>query len=283
MFRSSRLTSTLGAFVRRWIGLPAVIASTTVFLCGCDALNPAFVNLFPDSNAASTITLPNAPGHVVVALSNQTRLDEHLLEYYLTLPGVNLSEAEVGALIPRVRLQVRITFVDGTFQVIEFIDGSTTLVEPAFSGEADPDLNQNDLNNAVAVCDVALVEVEPGSDIEVFIPVQMIGYELVESTTPGGGPVNEFEPRSSIIPQFWELQVDDVDEDGNTTLQRNIGVRNVPSPVPNVICGSVVIITMTGTLSVPFEIMPNQPSFDQDDEATVAQIGGRYQFNVSVQ
>jgi len=34
---------------------------------------------------------------------------------------------------------------------------------------------------------------------------------------------------------------------------------------------------------VPFQITPDAPSFDQDDEATVAQIGGRYKIMVILQ
>jgi hypothetical protein len=45
----------------------------------------------------------------------------------------------------------------------------------------------------------------------------------------------------------------------------------------------VVVITLEGTLAVPFEITPDEPSFDQDDEVTVAQIGGRYKFVVILQ
>jgi len=115
--------------------------------------------------------------------------------------------------------------------------------------------------------------------------VAMVAYELVETTGVGGDVVNEFEPRSTVIPQFRGLGIDEVDEDDNIVLQRNIGVRDVPSPTPNVICGSVVVITVQGTLTVPFldAVSPDAPSFDQDDEATVAQIGGRYQFIVTVQ
>lgn len=138
----------------------------------------------------------------------------------------------------------------------------------------------------MVLCDVAAVQVEPGSNIEVFIPVELFQYQLIESTTTGGGTVfTQFEQRGTIAPQFRSLQVDDVDADGNIILQRNIGVRNVPSPTPNLICGSVVAITMQGTLTVPFlaVVSPNTPSFDQDDQSTVARIGGRYQFVVTVQ
>lgn len=275
--------STLRVRTRRGFWLPLVFPGLAVLLCGgCDALNPAFVNLFAIEDSPSLATLPNAPGHVVVAVSNQTDIDERLLDFLL--PKLNLTAAEVQALRPRIRMQVRITYVDGTFQTVEFIDGSSNLVDPAFDAVSVPDLNQNALNNAVVLCDVARVELEPGTNVEVFLPVEIIQFELVESTGTGGNTVVTFEQRGTITPVFWGLQVDDVDENGNT-LQRNIGIRDVPAPTPSVICGSVVVFTIQGTLAVPFldVVSPDAPSVDQDDQATVARIGGRYQFIVTVQ
>ena len=280
----SCLASTLRPFGRRPVSLPLAFCGLGVFLCGCNAFNPAFLDLFAAGGTSSFATLPNAPGHVVIGLSNQTDIDERLLNFLLA--KLDLSEAEAQALRPRIRMRVRITYVDGTFQTVEFIDGSSDLVDPDFDAQAFPDLNQNDLNNAVVLCDVASVEVEPGTNVEVFIPVELIQYELVESTTTGGGTVfTEFERRGALAPVFWPIQVDEVDEDGNVTLQRNVGVRDVPSPTPNVICGSVVVITVKGTLAVPFldVVSPDIPSLDQDDLATVSRIGGRYEFIVTVQ
>jgi hypothetical protein len=47
-----------------------------------------------------------------------------------------------------------------------------------------------------------------------------------------------------------------------------------------------VAVVVDGVLSVPFlQGVPGNdaPSFDIDDEATVASIGGRFEFRVSVQ
>ncbi len=252
------------------------------FLCSCEALNPSFVALFPSSNQAALQTLPNPPGHVVVGLSNQAELDERLIAYLRTLiPG--LTDDQASQLRPRIRMRVRITYIDGTFLTVEFIDGSR-VVDPAFASQAVPDLNQNDLNNAVVLCDVASVEVEPGSSVEAFIPVEILQFQLVETTTPGGAVDPEFEQRGALPPQFIPLEVDTVDEDGNVVLQQNIGVRDVPSPVPGVICGSIVVFTISGVLTVPFlEEASTKPSFDIDDEVTEAGIGGRYEFIVTVQ
>ncbi len=276
------LNRTLGIPARnRWVLLG--VAGLGIFVCGCSAFNPSFVSLFDPTGTSSAGTVPNAPGHVVVAVSNQTVLDDRLRNYLL--PQLNLSEAEAQALRPRIRMRVRITYIDGSFLTIEFIDGSPNLIDPDFDAQAFADLNQNDLNNSVALCDVASVQLEPGTSVEVFLPVEILEFQLVETSGPGGEINTTFELRSSIQPQFWPLEVDQVDEDNNVTLQQNIGARDVPSPTPNVICGSIVVFTVSGTLTVPFldEVRPNDPSYDLDDAATEATIGGRYEFIVTVQ
>jgi hypothetical protein len=166
---------------------------------------------------------------------------------------------------------MRITFVDGTFQTVEMVSGSRSFVESSFNAEAVPDLNQNDLTNVVVQCDVAQVGLEPGSNIEVFIPVGLQGYELVETENDVGVTSRTFEPRQRLVPQFRALAVDDVN------------ARDQLTATTNVVCGSVVAINMNGVLSVPFRIPEEDgPSFDQDDEQTVASIGGRYEFRVTV-
>ena len=276
----SCLTSTRRPLGRRWL---LALCATGMLACACTAFNPAFVNLFSSGGTSGFATLPNAPGHVVVALANQTEIDERLLSFLA--PKLNLTDAQKRALRPRIRMRLRVTYIDGTFQTLEFIEGSRNLVDPTFDAQAFPDLNQNDLNNAVVLCDVARVEVEPGTSIEVFIPVELLQYQLVETTSVGGGVTSGFQPRGTLLPQFRTLRTDDVDADGNVTLQRNIGVRDVPSPTPNVICGSVVAITVKGTLAVPFldVVSADKPSYDIDDAATVARIGGRFEFIVTVQ
>jgi len=266
---------------RRWNILSAAIGA---FVCGCNAFNPAFVDLISPSEGSSLVTLTNPPGHVVITVINRTIVDEQLLNY-LQPQLVGLTDDELRQLHPRIRMRIRVTFVDGTFQVIEFVTGSSALVDPDFDTESVPDLNQNDRDNAVVLCDVARVELEPGTNVEVFVPVEIQQWELVETNNPQGGVDQEFQLRGQIPPQFRILQVDDVDEDGNVILRRNMGVRDVPSPIPNLICGSVVAILVDGVLSVPFleEANTSDPSFDTNDEQTTAGIGGRYEFGVSVQ
>ena len=80
------------------------------------------------------------------------------------------------------------------------------------------------------------------------------------------------------------LEADETDVDGNVILRRNIGVRDVPSPAINPLCGSVITIVVDGVLSVPFlDEVTDAPSYDRDDVATQATIGGRYEFRVAVQ
>jgi hypothetical protein len=75
-----------------------------------------------------------------------------------------------------------------------------------------------------------------------------------------------------------------VDEDGNTILRRNVGIRDTATPVAGLVCGSVVALVIDGVLTVPFlDTVSDDPSYDVDDEATVAGIGGRYELRVSVQ
>ncbi len=255
--------STFRFLRRRGIGWWLAISCPAVFICGC--------------NTGTTIS--NAPGHVVVAFNNQTDIDEKLLNY---LASVGL---DASSMLPRVRVDVRITFTDQSFTIVEFVTGSENLVEPDYAAQASTDLDQPPLNNFVGNCDVARVELDPGASAEIYIPAEIIQYQLVETTSQGGQTVTDFEQRGVINPAFRPLQVDETDDRGHVTLRRNIGVRDVLSPVPDVICGSNVVITVNGTLTVPFldPVSQDVPSVDQDDEETNAQIGGRFEFNVSVQ
>ena len=261
-------------------------------LTGCGAFNPAFLSTFVPGGGAQFATLDNAPGHVVIVFVNNAEVDERLLAFLESPEGGNLSltEAEKRELRPRIRLRVQVTFTDdddndGQLDTLELelIDGSSKLVDQNFDAQATPDLNQNDLNNVVVVCDVAGVRVDVAS-IEVFVPVELIAFQLVETTTGGGGLTTDFQPRTRTPPRFIPLSGDVVDDDNTVLIQGNIGLRDAPSPVVSPLCGSVIGITLNGVLSVPF--LPagdGVPSFDQDDATTIAQIGGRFEFRVSVQ
>lgn len=254
---------------------------------GCDSLNPAFVNLLDPTGSSGLTSLDNAPGHVVITFINNAEVDERLLAHLESAEGGNLvlTDAEKRALRPRLRLRVRVEFTDNSFLVIEFIDGSVTLVDQSFAAESRPELNQNDLNNIVVLCDVQRVSLETGSEIQVFMPVELTAFELVETTNAGGGLIGRtFEARERIPPGFRTLRVDDLDENNNVELRRNIDVRDFPSDVNNPICGSVIAFAVRGTLSVPFLAGESDlPSYDRDDATTEATIGGRFEFVVSVQ
>ena len=250
---------------------------------GCDAFNPAFVNLVAPNAAAVYATVPNAPGYVVVAVQNNVTFDGFLLSW-LQSQGLVLTPAEAQHLRARMRFRLRITFTDTTSQVVEFITGTPGIVDPDDADQAETDLDQNTLNNVVVRCDVASVQLEPGTNIEVYIPSPLEQWELVEIRV-GDDVGTEPQLRGTIPPQFRGLQVDDVDEDGNVVLRRNIDTRDVLSPTTNVICGAVVAVVVDGVLTVPFfeEAGTGNPSFDINDENTVAGIGGRYEFRVGVE
>ncbi len=272
---SGRVTARLPAG-----GLRVFICCLGLGLGGCDAFSPAFTNLLDPAGTAGFATLANAPGHVVITFVNNADVDERVVNFLDGIGGFadDLTDAQKRALNPRFRLRVRVTFTDGTFQLVEFLDGSADLVDPTFVAESEPDLNQNNLNTVVVVCGVARVDiVDP---IQVFVPVMWTVFDFVDPTglNPGFFRVGRQE-----TPRFVTLQVDDVDEDLNTLLQRNIGIRDAPGPVDDPLCGSVVAIVVNGVLSVPFFAQGGgTPGFDILDARSAASLGGRYEFRVTL-
>lgn len=252
---------------------------------GCGAFNSGFVNLFDPAGTGVLSTTDNAPGHVVIQLVNNATVDERLLAYLESAAGGNLvlTDAEKLDLHPRIRMRTRVTFTDGSTQTIEFVNGSSKLVEARFSGIAEPDLAGNTLSNAVVLCDVASVELAPGSDVEVFIPVLVTTFEAVPITNEAGLILSfAFLARDTVAPSFQPLRVDIVDQDGNIIIVQNLGTRDVPSPVFDIVCGSVITIVIDGVLSIPFLAAGGgAPSFDQDDTGLAASLGGRYRISVT--
>ena len=253
-------------------------------LTTCDAFNPGFVALLDTGGTLATV--PNAPGHVVETFVNNAEVDERLIAFLESAQGgsLTLTPVERRALRPRVRVPVLITFTDGTRQSFEFVSGTTSLVEAGFDAESEPDLNENNLDNVVVICDVANVEVDPGNPISVFVPVEITAWQRTEIENDAGGTDVIFDPVDTDPPQFRVLQVDLLTAEGEVDTRRNVGVRDVPSPVDNPFCGSVIAITLNGVLSVPFlEGVDDTPSYDVGDIEQEAGIGGRYEFIVSVQ
>ena len=264
-----------------WIGVLALAAG-----CG-GVFNAAFLDLVDSSGSSATIS--NSTGHVVIAFVNNAEVDERLITYLTSTGGLDLSDAETRALRPRVRLRLQVTFssrnaddtpVTNTF---EMISGSKSLIDSNYDAQAFADLNQNDLENVVVLCDVDRVEILPGSSVEVFIPVQLTEWAFRDIENTEGGVTRIAEVQQRINPQFRPLEVDALDADGNVTTRANIGVRDMPGPVVNPGCGSVVALTMSGVLSVPFlDQVDDNPSYDVGDLATVASVGGRYEMQLSV-
>jgi hypothetical protein len=248
-------------------------------VAGCDALNPAFVEVVfpPDSAPVQNQTADNPTGHVPVFFISNARFDGALLEYMET-QGLDVSDPDLR---PRIRVQVTVEFTDGSSRIMEFLDGSRISQSAVVvEGETEvavvpPDLARPSLNNQVAQCDVSTVVVTQGS-IEVYIPVFWAEFEQVEIQDVG----IEIRVVETFPPQFYVLQVDDVDERGNTTTLRNIGIRDVPGPILSLTCGSVVLYSLEGTLQVPF--VGGFPGYFQDNEAIIAAFPGRFAVKTQV-
>jgi len=280
-------------WAKRWLRVGAAVVVMTAPLWGaaCSALNPAFVDTLAfvdqDSIIASS-TLENAPGHIPVLLINNAIFSPELLAYMeRVLPSSIPDEANLR---PRIRLTVAVTFTDGNTTTFEFLDG-TPLIEGSLNVD-DPDfelpdlivpedLLTNDLDNAVALCDVSLVTID--GLIEMFVPVHLKEITVDEA---GQGA----EPTRQLVnvtePQFQPLLVDEVDENGTVVVLRNFGVRNIPAPATNLLCGSVVAIVLNGVLSVPFvvdEIGETVPGFLDTDVGSQTSIPGRFDLLLTLQ
>jgi hypothetical protein len=151
------------------------------WLAGCGALNPAFVDVLDPTGSSASIAV--APGHVVIAFSNNATIDERIISYLESDDGGNLilTNAEKRSLRPLIRFRVLVTYTDGSRQIIEFLSGSR-IVEPFYAGIAARDLDVPDLTNVVALCDVARVEFLPGAPIEVYVPTIIARFRFVAPT-----------------------------------------------------------------------------------------------------
>lgn len=255
------------------LGVSTLLA---IGVAGCGAFSSGFTALIDPSGVTSGATLGNPPGHLVITLVNNAEVDERLLTYLQT-QGLVIPPEELGSIRPRIRFRVRVTYVDGQEAEVELVSGSRELVDPEFDSTTEPDLNSNDLFNFVVICDVARVEVV--QPVEVFVPVELQTVQFVE---PTGTEQGFFRPVGEIPPQFQALLTDLVDDDLNTILQRNIGIRDQAAPADTPRCGAVVGIVVSGSLSVPF-LGTGIPGFDLADPQSAASVGGRYEFRVTVQ
>jgi hypothetical protein len=269
----------------RWTLLSVVFGGAAFYMgCGSSVFTPAFVDLVDDSGESASVD--PAEGFVVLSFVNNAEVSERLVTYLASADGggLVLTDAEKRALRPRIRFRVEVTYTNGSTKFIEFISGSSKLIEAGYDATAFADLNQNDLNNEVLLCGVESITLDADRPVEVFMPVEMSQYRQVETTDDQGAVIINYQLQGVTVPQFRPLVVDTVDEDGNTILQSNIGVRDTAAPVTNPACGSVVAIVLNGVLTAPFltDVDPG-PSYDINDAQTVASIGGRYEFAVSIQ
>ncbi len=278
---------------KRLLRAGAGVVAMTALLWGaaCSALNPAFVDTLAfvdqDSIIASS-TLPNSPGHIPVILINNTVFSPELLAFLeRSQPG---SVPDDENLRPRIRFRVRVTFTDGNTTTIEFVDGSQLVQGDPIVGdpdfELDPlilprDLTENALTNAVVLCNEALVTLD--GLIEMYIPVN-----LKEITIPLAGIVGN--PVRQLVtitrPRFVPLLVDEVDVNGTVTVVRNFGVRDIPAPATNLLCGTVVAIVLNGTMTMPFVVDNNGetvPGFLDTEGASQASIPGRFDLVLTLQ
>lgn len=267
---------------------------------GCSSLfNQSFINLIaepvPDaSGVVPNITIDNAPGHVVVVFINNTRFDQRLINYLSSI-GVDTSDENLR---PRVRVRTDIRYANGNTATLEFIDGSDIIQASVVTGEGTQtnpnpprDLTENDLTNVVAICDVSIVQPGGGIDsgetsVEVFVPAFQKVITVTESDVVGGGVTIVLrELESTIPPQFVPLQPDDVDANNNVTVSRNLDIRDVPVPATNLLCGTVVGFTLSGTLELPFvqdELGAFVPGYLDTDATAEAAVPGRFDFTTTV-
>jgi len=251
-------------------------------LAGCDALNPSFVEvMLPAERIPPQVQVTDNPrGHVPVFFVSNARYDGALLQY-MANQGLDVSDANLR---PRVRVQVQVSFSDGTSRVLEFLDGaqisqSATLIEDETEvAVIPPDLARPPLNNQVLQCDVAGVVVAPTA-IEVYIPVFWGEFERVDIQQFG----SDIQLVELYPPQFYVLQVDDVDSRGDTVVLRNIGVRDVAGPILNLTCGSVVMYSLEGTLQMPFVPFEGGfPGYLRENQATIDAFPGRFAVKTQV-
>lgn len=277
--------------IRRWCRASQMIAcagAISLGLGGCGVFNPAFVDLLGSDVGAQFSTIDNPPGHVIVSFINNVEFDDRLINYLID-QGVAISSEDRRSIKPLIRMGVRVTFADidpttGERATLdfEFSSGSTEIVDPTFAQETKPDRERAGMQNAVLLCDVTQVEIFPLSSLEVFVPVQILEYELVNVAGAGGAQDTDFEIRGRQDPRFRQLELDDAD-DVEGGLQRNIDQRDFSSQAFP-LCGNAVSFVVSGVLSVPFLTgTDDNPSFDRADVNTEARIGGRYQIRVSIQ
>lgn len=297
---------------------------------GCsDLLNPSFLRLFetPGSEGDTTFSAVEAPtGHVPILFKNTARLADNVLRFVIQADSVprpevvdellrvnpqltrEAVEALVQALIdgsdvdlepvnipPRVRLTVDVTNVDGGVQRLEFLDGlrlARQETQGAQGGGPLPqDLTENTNNTFVVQCDIMRIDIVR---VDVFIPV--ILRTIADIFNNNGQIIGEF--CTNFLPLiFDDLEADEGFDVGQGEFQelRNYDPRFFPPALTTLQCGAVVVLELTGELSLPFRDVPTDceppvnppadglvPGFRFVDLEGSNQIPGRYGLRIIV-
>lgn len=249
------------------------INATFGFVLSCDALSPNFLSAI----GLPTIG-PSSAGHVAVVFRNDTQFDAELVQHLRDI-GVADELLDDPNLRPLVRFVVRVTFVNGEQLDMVFRDGST-VIDPTFDPTLLPDLTRDQLNNVIVQCDVARVEVIE-TTLQIFIPV----FFEITRVDPGDENTPPFFVRlTRTAPAFELLERDEVDAQGLLLVQRNFDIRDAPAPVFP-LCGSAVVMTLSGTLRLPFETNANDvrvPGLFNTNIFELRTSPGRFQMLVSL-
>ncbi|MCG3136249.1 MAG: hypothetical protein HJJLKODD_00075 [Phycisphaerae bacterium] len=266
---------------------------TLSFSTGCtDVLNQSFLDIFDlGDGAASSFAAVDAPtGHIPIRFSNLSRIADDVFTYLIqgdvvprqevideirrVNPQLNEDEItniiqqlinnatvdlEVVQLPPRVRMTVDVTNVDGGVQRLEFVNGLRLVRGDDQFGDIQtdlpPDLRQNTNDSFIVQCDIASIEI---IQVEVFVPV-VIQFLQTENIDIGGGVIDQVIRCVGAAPPHFEIL--EADQNFNTGIGgfgqlRNYDPRNFPPPLTTVNCGAVVILELTGDLTLPFEDVP---------------------------
>lgn len=297
---------------------------------GCtDLFNPSFLNIFDASEsgeaAFSGVDAPS--GHVPILFKNSARIADNVFRLVIQAdpvvrpevvdelqrvnPQLAREEIEdiVQALIdndpvnlevmnvpPRVRLTLAVTNVDGGVQTLEFLDGLRLVRDETGIGGGvsllPRDLTENTNNTFIVQCDIAQISIVR---VDVFVPVVL---RRLRDTLDQFGNLLFVDCFDTEPPIFKALLPDEGFDSaqGEFQIRRNFDPRFFPLPLPNLQCGAVVIVELTGELALPFrsdfrgcEMAFNPPAdgllpaFNVDkDFAAEARIPGFYAIKLSV-
>jgi hypothetical protein len=271
------------------------------------AFNPEFVALFDAEGTGESASVQNATGHVPLIFVNKLRYAPQLVSYLAKLQeerrlsGLEDAQIPLSSLRPRVRVRIQVIYADDPDNPVqyEFVEGDGVFEVELREEEdedlglppppVDPNLTENTLSRLVAACNVAQVEILGNAQVFVPVFVRTIRVEVGDLAQQTRTLV------ATDNPQFRPILPDDVDENLNTVLARNYGVREAPAPAINITCGSMIGIVLSGTVSVPFtapedepedEFIAEQssvPGFVDTDIPREASIPGRFEFLVTVQ